>query len=456
MAVFLLSRISKSSYFWLEWLMSPDLSPCEMDPDQMDRFLSVLTSYHVKLSKQDLSLKIDRVRKLCESIYHKYSKVGGEPSTYAKTLHFMRGKRLFTEALQLEGCRALISSFIGAGGDIIRMGANAVREGQALKLVEAQQNLADSAPTLQSKKKKKKKQSYERNASKSLPMISLRFFLSDFPSDQRDVFESSLKRMFAFLMKTPESGSIPFWKEKLTPSEAVRTALQAGSLQSRKPSVSTSTASTRQLMMNGEESRNLSHISTKTHILGCCVSASGKIHRNATVIKVDRRSLEGDIEKSRRLGFKRSEFLARDAATLGRITSMTPIRGVTALSESRAGGGVYSNNQKKDGRGVVRQYSSFRSAEMRNSGKQSAYQDSIIGILSHEDNPLSINKKELRSRHVTRDRISEERRREYVGILANDAVLGPMLNLVRNILHFPLSHLSDGGTEFSLFNYTLI
>jgi hypothetical protein len=92
---------------------------------------------YIRLSKEDLFRKINDIQQLCENIYNKYSKIGGEPYTLAKTFQLLKGKRMWPDALRLEACRAMISNFVGAGGDVIRMGANAVSEGQALAVKDA-------------------------------------------------------------------------------------------------------------------------------------------------------------------------------------------------------------------------------------------------------------------------------------------------------------------------------
>jgi hypothetical protein len=386
-----------------DWLMSPDISPCTMDPIEMDRFITALASYHIKLSKEDLFRKINAVQQLCENIYNKYSKIGGEPYTLSKTFQLLKGKRLWSDALRLEACRALISSYVGAGGDIMRMGANAVREGQAAAVIDAQRKGQDAlannikiendhktAKRFQ-RKKKKKKEAVGRhlkagndhsggdkvNKRKLLPHISVRFFLSDFPSDQRDVFKASTTRMFAFLMSTPESGSIPFWRQKLTQPEAVRAALRAGLL-TPPPSVAS----------------DRSEPPTRRQLKSRALVVLSSAHENM-------------ISKS------------------------------------------------QHGNEVKRVFSSFRGAEKASAGTYSYYQDSVTRVVSDKDGALYMNKKDVRSRHVTRDRITGDRRIEYVQLLANDPCLGPILNLVRNILNFPLPYLSnDAEIGLSLFNYT--
>lgn len=174
------------------WLVSDSLHPCMIDENQIIQFISIISTYHSSISKTKLLQSIEKIVHLCNDIYGYYAIHYGLPN-YHRTLSKLLNDQLSYKALQLEACRSIISKFLGAGGDILRMAANSVREGQAM---------------------------YES------PNLSKRIFLSEFSPGNKTQLLNTLTQLFQFLL-TPSSSGNDFWKDKITLQEAINIGFTA-------------------------------------------------------------------------------------------------------------------------------------------------------------------------------------------------------------------------------------
>ena len=175
------------------WLTSDSLHPCSFDEDQIMKFISIIVTYHSQLSKSKLKQTIQKISNLCYEIYTDSTRIHGT-SNYHRTLSKLLSNQFSSyKAIQLEACRSIISKFSGAGGDILRMAANSVREGQAM---------------------------FETSN------LSKRIFLSEFLAGNKTQSLHILTELFQFLL-TPSSSGNDFWKNKITLEEAIRLGFAA-------------------------------------------------------------------------------------------------------------------------------------------------------------------------------------------------------------------------------------
>jgi hypothetical protein len=191
------------------WLLSASIHPCVSDENQVMRLIDVLLTYHQSLSKKRLLDSLKQASSLCHEVYRKSTNQYGVYN-YHKVLSSLYAEDRH-QAICLEACRTLLSQFSGAGGDLLRMAANAVLEGQATHLD---------------------------------PMISKRVFLSEFPLGNRSKCHQTISEIFQFLM-TPSGSGQDFWWEKLSISQAIRIALSASYVDTPPPVVANSLTSTR-------------------------------------------------------------------------------------------------------------------------------------------------------------------------------------------------------------------
>ena len=403
----------------------------------------MLASYHSSLSQADLQARIDQVIHLCKQLDSAQQMADMSPPCYAKTLQLMRERRAEYDGLRLEACRALISNFVGAGGDILRMGANAVREGQAMfdgrdtshsSGVGVIHGGGEAAmdPT-KTKTEKWRKRGKERSdmaetgrqdlAEEWPPEISRRFFLSEFPANSTAVFQDSIRRMFLFLLRAPAPlGGRPFWINKLTLEGAVRIASRAGQLRTPLPSA-LNTAS-RDEEGGGEGGMQVLRFGGEVWNSGGGQVPGGQEGKGTT-----KRRLQGSrhsFRESRQTDTKSGSSLPSSAASLGSVP------------------------------GKVRMYSSFRGQAKVKANTHSPYKDSPVGVLSSTE-ITGRARRRSRDRHVTHHMWSVASRQQYIDMLSHDAVLGPILNLIRNILYLPLPYVSSDIVVGSmLYNYSAI
>jgi hypothetical protein len=183
------------------WLLSTSINPCDFDETQVMRFLDVLLTYHHRLSKERLLDLIEQTISLCHEIYQK-STIEYGVSNYHKVLSSLYVNNQH-QAICLEACRSLLSQFSGAGGDLLRMAANAVLEGQSSQLS---------------------------------PVVSKRVFLSEFPLGNRSKCHQTISEIFQFLM-TPSGSGDDFWMGRLPFSQAIRVALSASYVDTASPTI---------------------------------------------------------------------------------------------------------------------------------------------------------------------------------------------------------------------------
>ncbi len=173
------------------WLTST-LNPCTSNESDIEKFVTVLATYHAGLSKTAILHSIGKIRNLCHEIYQEISLESQIPS-YHKALTLLMNHQQEYKALQLETCRSILSKFPGAGGDILRMTANAVREGQT------------QASNLQ---------------------VSTRVFLSKFSLGNKTQCLNTVTDIFRFLL-TPSPTGADFWQNKISLEQAIEIAFRA-------------------------------------------------------------------------------------------------------------------------------------------------------------------------------------------------------------------------------------
>jgi hypothetical protein len=359
-------------------------------------FLTTLATYHSAISIHSLRTYIFSITQTCKALYAEYSASAG---TYHGILNDMLSKQHDLDAIRLEACRAIISSFSGAGGDILRMGANAVREGQSQFTTDPHGRSRSSG---------------ER--------ISKRFFLSQFSLDDRDVFQDTLSDMFEFLMK-PASLTPLFWKDKLNLTQAVSISTKAGFVVR---------VDQKKLALNKKKRNNKKNIKTP--------NPSPRRHsspRQLSLIEKASRHVSYPSANNQHNVFRSSSPLSHSHDEVSSRSERLRAHQNVVLAQMQSELVTLQQASHSDHPPIASSVRSYRERNQvtRNSKKSSSQKQSAAAAL-----------------HITQHMWGEERRRNLLYSLSQDPNIGPILDLVSSILLLPLPiNSADSSIDFPKF-----